>query len=60
MKTHLIFKKNIYINVKDLNKKFLIYNGKDFQKLIISKEMIGYRFGEFVSTRKVVMFKNKK
>jgi ribosomal protein S19 len=60
MKTHLIFKKNIYINVKDLNKKFLIYNGKDFQKLIIYKEMIGYRFGEFVSTSKVVMFKNKK
>ena len=59
MKTYLIYKKNNYIIEKDLNKKFLIYNGKDFQKLIISKEMIGYKFGEFVSTRKVVMFKKK-
>jgi len=60
MKTYLIYKKNNYITEKDLNKKFLIYNGKDFQKLIVSKEMIGYKFGEFVSTRKVVMFKKKK
>jgi len=60
MKTYLIYKKNNFIKESDLNKKFLIYNGKDFQKLIISKEMIGYRFGEFVSTRKVVMFKKKK
>jgi len=60
MKTYIIYKKNKYIMKKDLNKKFLIYNGKDFQKLIISAEMVGYRFGEFVSTRKVVMFKKKK
>jgi len=60
MKTYLIYKKNNFIKESDLNKKFLIYNGKDFQKLIISKEMVGYKFGEFISTRKVVMFKNKK
>jgi ribosomal protein S19 len=60
MKTYLIYKKNNFIKESDLNKKFLIYNGKDFQKLIISKEMIGYKFGEFISTRKVVMFKKKK
>jgi len=60
MKTYLIYKKNNYITEQDLNKKFLIYNGRDFQKLITSKEMIGYRFGEFINTRKVVMFKKKK
>ena len=59
MKTYLIYKKNNYITEKDLNKKFLIYNGKNFQKLIILKEMIGKRFGEFIITRKVVPFKKK-
>jgi len=56
----IIYKKNKYIQLKDLNKKFLIYNGKNLQKLIISKDMIGYKFGEFVMTRKVVTFKKKK
>lgn len=52
MVSYRIYKKNLYINSKDLNKKFLIYNGKNFQKLIILKEMIGKRFGEFIITRK--------
>jgi len=60
MGTYIIYKKNKYIQLKDLNKKFLIYNGKNLQKLIISKNMIGYKFGEFVMTRKVVAFKKKK
>ena len=59
MGTYIIYKKNKYIQLKDLNKKFLIYNGKNFQKLIILKEMIGKRFGEFIITRKVVPFKKK-
>jgi ribosomal protein S19 len=59
METVIIYKKNIYIQLKDLNKKFLIYNGKNFQKLIISENMIGYRFGEFVTTRKVIRFNKK-
>ena len=60
MKTYLIYKKNNYITEKDLNKKFLIYNGKHFQKLFILKEMVGYRFGEFIVTRKYVPFRKKK
>jgi ribosomal protein S19 len=59
MVTPKIYKKNLYITLEDINKKFLIYNGKDFQKLIISKEMVGKRFGEFIITRKVVPFKKK-
>jgi len=59
METPKIYKKNLYITLEDINKKFLIYNGKDFQKLIISKEMVGKRFGEFIITRKVVPFKKK-
>lgn len=59
MKSQIIYKKNVYINWKDLNKNFLIYNGKIFQKLFIVKEMVGFRFGQFVLTRKVVAFKKK-
>ena len=57
MKAQIIYKKNLYITLNDLNKKFLIYNGKSFYKIIISKEMVGYRFGEFVFTRKFFKFK---
>jgi len=60
MKTFLVYKKNKVITSKHLNKKFLIYNGKDFQKLIVSKNMLGYKFGEFVMTRKIVTFKKNK
>jgi len=60
MKAQIIYKKNLYITWKDLNKNFLIYNGKIFQKLFISKEMVGFRFGQFILTRKVVRFNKKK
>jgi len=60
MKTFLVYKKNKVITSMHLNKKFLIYNGKDFQKLIVSKNMLGYKFGEFVMTRKIVTFKKNK
>lgn len=59
MKTFTIYKKNMLIQPIHLNNKFLIYNGKDFQKLIVSKDMLGHKFGEFVMTRKVVTFKKK-
>jgi len=59
MQTFLVYKKNKIITPMHLNKKFLIYNGKDFQKLIVSKDMLGYKFGEFVMTRKIVTFKKK-
>jgi len=60
MKVQIIYKKNLHIGLKHLNKHFLIYNGKTFQKLYISRGMIGFRFGEFVLTRKVVSFNKKK
>ena len=42
MGTSVIYAKNRQIISQDLNKKFLIYNGKDFQKLVISHGMIGH------------------
>lgn len=29
-----------------------IYNGKDFKNILVTKEMVGYKFGEFSLTRK--------
>jgi len=60
MGTSVIYIKNRKISLKDLNKKFLVYNGKDFQKLVISQSMIDHNFGEFINTRKVVPFNKKK
>lgn len=60
MQTNLVYKKDKLITSIHLNKKFLIYNGKDFQKLIVSKKMLGHKFGEFVMTRKIVTFKKNK
>ena len=39
---------------------FEVHNGKAFVSLQISEEMIGHKFGEFVSTRKFGKHKIKK
>ena len=38
---------------------FKVYNGKKFADITVNKEMIGYKFGEFVSTRAKFVFKKK-
>ena len=34
-----------------LNKTVFVYNGKIFKKLIITREKLGYKFGEFAFTK---------
>lgn len=43
-----------------LGRKFEIYNGKRFILLTVTEDMIGYKFGEFALTRKVLVHKTKK
>jgi small subunit ribosomal protein S19 len=31
---------------------FLIHNGKDFLKVVITEDMVGHKLGEFAPTRK--------
>ena len=38
---------------------FNIYNGKSFNEIIVSEEMIGHKFGEFSFTRSKFIFKKK-
>jgi small subunit ribosomal protein S19 len=45
---------------KFLGNTFKIHNGKSFIELLVSKNMIGHKFGEFVFTRTKYIFKNKK
>jgi ribosomal protein S19 len=42
-----------------LNTVWKVYNGKQYVKLKVVKEMIGYRFGDFISTRKKTIHKRK-
>ena len=42
------------------NKEFSIYNGKSFKKILITKDMIGHKLGEFFFTKKRPIFKAKK
>lgn len=37
-----------------------VHNGKEFKIIKITEEKIGYKFGEFVTTRKPYMYKGKK
>jgi len=37
-----------------------VYNGREFKIIKITKERIGFKFGEFVPTRKPYVYKGKK
>ena len=39
---------------------FDVYNGKNFSKILVTEEMVGFKFGEFSPTRKKFSFKKKK
>jgi small subunit ribosomal protein S19 len=43
-----------------LGKIVFVYNGKDFKKIFITREKIGYKFGEFSFTRKLGLRKKIK
>ncbi len=52
VKTHC---RTLIIVPQMLGKKVLVHNGKEFVQVIIVKEMLGHRLGEFALTRKRVM-----
>ncbi len=54
-----ITKRNCLIPSDFLNKKISIYNGKVFVNIFIDRNKIGYKFGEFVYTRKPCIYKTK-
>jgi len=46
-----IWKKNESISKFLIGKTVFIYNGKMFKKFNITRNKVGYKFGEFVTTR---------
>jgi len=52
-----IWARNSTIPYSLIDKTVLIYNGKEFKKIQITKEKVGYKFGEFCSTRKHIIKK---
>lgn len=61
-KKHLSLKmsRNSDIIPKFVGLTFKIHNGITYKKLIVTKEMIGHKFGEFSFTRGKFSFKKKK
>jgi len=51
-KTKKIFSKSSTIPSILLYKTVQVYNGKVFKSITITREKIGFKFGEFVKTRK--------
>jgi len=51
IKTHV---RNMIILPKFVGIRFMIYNGKDWNIVEITEEMIGHRLGEFSKTRKMI------
>ena len=39
---------------------FLVHDGRDFRPIIVTEDMVGHKFGEFVSTRQRYSYKKKK
>ena len=55
-----IFKASFFISSNFLGKNVLVYNGNEFIPLLIKSEMIGFRFGDFITTRKSFTVPKKK
>lgn len=46
-----IWSRSSVISEKFLEKVVLIHNGKSFKRLLIKREHIGFKFGEFILTK---------
>lgn len=65
--TDKLEEKKLYLFSRDtillpffLKKVWIIYTGKVFQSLVVSKDILWHKTGEFIFTRKPYFFKKKK
>lgn len=61
-KTHqpLIWQRSAVIPHFLVGTKVKVHSGKDFVRVRITEDTVGYKFGEFVFTRKSYQYKGKK
>ena len=55
-----IYNKNLTILPEYIDHFINIYNGKNFINMKINEKMVGFKFGEFINTRKKHIYKKKK
>ena len=55
-----IYDKNLTILPEYINHFVNIYNGKMFINVKINEKMVGFKFGEFINTRKKHIYKKKR
>ena len=48
-----ILDRNFKILNQFIGKTFYVHNGLDLKKLIVNKDMVGYKAGEFIYTKKM-------
>lgn len=58
--SNLILPRNMEITPKLIGLTVKIHNGKEYKEMTVKNEIIGYKFGEFVFTRRKFSFKKKK
>jgi len=56
----IIWSRRSVISFMYLNKQVSVYNGRDFKRIFVTREKIGYKFGMFVFTRKYNKSKKSK
>jgi len=59
-KKHKVWSRSFVIPKTFVGISFQVHNGTKFQDILITEEIVGYRFGEFVPTRKVTVHKQIK
>jgi ribosomal protein S19 len=55
-----IASRNSEIASKDVGQTFQVHNGRGYAEVIVTKEILGHKFGEFAFTRAKFVFKAKK
>ncbi len=48
-----VWSRRSFVSAEFLGFTFLVYNGRTFQKLIIKNNMVGKKFGEFATTKRI-------
>lgn len=53
IKQNIIWDFNLYITSKYIGKRVFLYNGRKFFSFLIRENMIGFKFCEFVPTKRI-------
>ena len=57
---NIIISRNSNITPNFVGLSFNVYNGKTYNEILVTKDMVGHKFGEFSFTRAEFVYKKKK